>query len=93
MAKGDHGWALCSKHTANPHDLRAGAEQVRSTIWLFCGFESGVIIRPWRSKENIGLCDYAMAFSTQRTTLRIIPIRVVDASTWKREHVDLERLV
>jgi len=67
--------------------------QVRSIIELLSRFKSGAISRPWRSNENIGVCDYASAFTTQRTTLRIIPVRVVEVPTWKLEHVDLERLV
>src|SRR5262249_56276580 len=56
-------------------------------------FESGAISRPWRSNENIGVCDYASAFTTQRMTLRIIPVRVVAVATYKLYHSHLHSLV
>ena len=67
--------------------------RVRSIIQLFSKFESGAIGRSRRPNENIGVCDYASAFTTQRTTLRIIPVRIIEVPTRKLEHVDLEGLV
>src|SRR5205809_7924525 len=67
--------------------------RLRPTGWLFSTFESGAISRSWRPNENIGVCDYARAFTTQGTTLRIILVRSVVVLTRKPEDMDLERLV
>src|ERR1700689_1941555 len=57
------------------------------------GSSQGAIGRPWHSNKNIAVCDYASAFPTQGTTLRITEVCVVEHPTRKLEHVDLERLV
>src|SRR5271157_494726 len=81
------GWRrIAPKQAAAENVSAAGCDRSFSS-------SSGAISRSWRSNENIGVCDYGGAFTTQRTTLGIIPVRIVEVPTRKLEHVDLKRLV